>query len=54
MNPVILSRRRLIQGLFAGAALYITTEGASLLLLPALNIERSVAERGLDLLEGCL
>jgi acetylornithine/succinyldiaminopimelate/putrescine aminotransferase len=34
--------------------LLFTTEGSSLLLLPALNIERSVARRGLDILEKAI
>jgi adenosylmethionine-8-amino-7-oxononanoate aminotransferase len=34
--------------------LLLTTEGSSLLLLPALNIDRSVARRGLDILETAI
>ena len=34
--------------------LLLTTEGSSILLLPALNIERSVAKRGLDILEKAI
>jgi acetylornithine/succinyldiaminopimelate/putrescine aminotransferase len=34
--------------------LLVSTEETSILLLPALNIERQVAERGLDILEGSL
>lgn len=36
------------------AGLLISTQGSRLLLLPALNMPRSVAEAGLDVLEHCL
>jgi acetylornithine/succinyldiaminopimelate/putrescine aminotransferase len=36
------------------AGLLLTTESSTLLLLPALNIERVVARKGLDILESCL
>jgi 4-aminobutyrate aminotransferase-like enzyme len=36
------------------AGLLVSTEGTSILLLPALNIERQVAKRGLDILERAL
>jgi acetylornithine/succinyldiaminopimelate/putrescine aminotransferase len=36
------------------AGLLLTTESSALLLLPALNIERVVARKGLDILESCL
>jgi 4-aminobutyrate aminotransferase-like enzyme len=34
--------------------LLVSTQGSSILLLPALNVERDVAERGLDILERSL
>jgi len=36
------------------AGLLISTQGSRLLLLPALNMPRSVAQKGLDILERCL
>ncbi|MDB4898243.1 MAG: argD [Gemmatimonadetes bacterium] len=36
------------------AGLLVTTESSSVLLLPALNVDRVVADRGLDILERCV
>ena len=34
--------------------LLISTEGSTLLLLPALDVDRAIADRGLDILAACV
>jgi acetylornithine/succinyldiaminopimelate/putrescine aminotransferase len=43
-----------IQAKCRRAGLLTTTEGTTLLMLPALNIDQAVAEQGLDILEKCI